>query len=326
MTLTESVPDERTIQSSSGARPDLKIETDRILGAIVKDKVTVVLPALNEADGILPVIAELREDGYEKILVVDGYSSDVTAETAHENGVKVLYQHGIGKAGAVRTAIERVETPYIVFMDADHTYDPKDIWRLLLHSDHYSHVIGARDREHIPRVHRFGNWIISEVFSVLFGVKITDVCSGMYLLETEEAKKYSLQETGFNIEIELAAQSASRENLTQVPINYRSRMGERKLSTWKNGLSILRAAFTLARRYNPILLYSALTGLSIIPAALILGWVVLQQLTSRIFHSGWAIAGMIFLFVAVQAFTLASVSILTKHSEERLMREIRGSK
>jgi dolichol-phosphate mannosyltransferase len=326
MTLTESVPDEQTIKSSLSVRPNLKIETDRILGAIVKDNVTVVLPALNEADGILPVIEELREDGYEKILVVDGYSSDVTAEKAHENGVKVLYQHGIGKAGAVRTAIEHVETSYMVFMDADHTYDPKDIWRLLLHSDHYSHVIGTRDREHIPRVHRFGNWIISQVFSALFGVKTTDVCSGMYLLETEEAKKYSLQETGFNIEIELAAQSASRENLTEVPINYRSRIGERKLSTWRNGLSILRAAFTLARRYNPILLYSALTGLSIIPAGLILGWVVLEQLTSRVFHSGWAMAGMIYLFVAVQAFTLASVSILTKHSEERLMREIRASK
>jgi len=326
MTQTGSVPDEQTIKSSLGARPDLKIETDGILGAIVKDKVTVVLPALNEADGILPVIEGLREDGYEKILVVDGYSSDMTPETAHENGVKVLYQHGIGKAGAVRTAIERVETPYIVFMDADHTYDPKDIWRLLLHSEHYSHVIGARDREHIPRVHRFGNWVISEVFSVLFGVKITDVCSGMYLLETEEAKKYSLQETGFNIEIELAAQSASRENLTQVPINYRSRIGERKLSTWRNGLSILRAAFTLARRYNPIFLYSFLTGLSIIPAAIVLGWVTLDQLTTGVFHSGWALAGIMLLLVAAQAFTLASVSILTRHSERRLMHEIRSSK
>jgi len=326
MTLTGSVPDERTIKSSLGARPDLKIETDRILGAIVKDKVTVVLPALNEADGILPVIEELRENGYEKILVVDGYSSDMTAETAHENGTKVLYQHGIGKAGAVKTAIERVETPYIVFMDADHTYDPKDIWRLLLHSDHYSHVIGTRDRGHIPRVHRFGNWVISQVFSVLFGVKITDVCSGMYLLETEEARKYSLQETGFNIEIEVAAQSASRENLTEVPINYRSRIGERKLSTWRNGISILRVAFTLARRYNPIFLYSALTGLSIIPAAVVLGWVTLDQLTTGVFHSGWALAGIMLLLVAAQAFTLASVSILTRHSERRLMHEIRSSR
>jgi len=326
MTLIGSVPDERTIKSSLGARPNLKIETDRILDAIVKDKVTVVLPALNEADGILPVIKELREDGYEKILVVDGYSSDKTAESAHENGVKVLYQHGIGKAGAVRTAIERIETPYVVFMDADHTYDPKDIWRMLLHSEHYSHVIGARDRKHIPRVHRFGNWVISQTFSLLFGVKTSDVCSGMYLLETEEVRKYDVEESGFLVEIELAAQSASQENLTEVPINYRPRIGTRKLNTWKHGLAILSAAFRLARRYNPILLYSSLAGLSIFPAVSILSWVVLEQMTHRVFHSGWALAGIMLLLAATQAFTLASISILTKHTEERLMREIRESR
>jgi dolichol-phosphate mannosyltransferase len=303
----------------------LKIETSRILDSIVKDKVTVVLPTLNEGMGVLSVIEELREDGYDRILVVDGYSEDSTVERAYENGVNVLYQHGIGKAGAVKTAVERVNTPFIIFMDADHTYDPKDIWRLLLHSDRYAHVIGARDRKNIPRVHRFGNWVISQVFSVLFSVKVRDVCSGMYLLETEEAKKYRLEETGFNVEIELAAQSASRENLTEVPIDYRPRIGQKKLSTW-NGFSILRAAFSLARRYNPILLYSSLTGLSVVPAALVLGWVGLEVVTKKVWHSGWALMGIMLLLIAAQAFTLASVSILMKHSERRLMEEMRSSR
>ena len=304
---------------------DLKIETSRILDSIVKDKVTVVLPTLNEGMGVLSVIEELREDGYDRILVVDGYSEDSTVERAYENGVNVLYQHGIGKAGAVKTAVERVNTPFIIFMDADHTYDPKDIWRLLLHSDRYAHVIGARDRKNIPRVHRFGNWVISQVFSVLFSVKVSDVCSGMYLLETEEAKKYRLEETGFNVEIELAAQSASRENLTEVPIDYRPRIGQKKLSSW-NGFSILRAAFSLARRYNPILLYSGLTGLSVVPAALVLGWVGLEVVTKKVWHSGWALMGIMLLLIAAQAFTLASVSILMKHSERRLMEEMRSSR
>jgi dolichol-phosphate mannosyltransferase len=174
-------------------------------------------------------------------------------------------------------------------------------------------------------VHRFGNWVISQVFSVLFSVKVRDVCSGMYLLETEEAKKYRVEETGFNVEIELAAQSASRENLTEVPIDYRPRIGQKKLSTW-NGFSILRAAFSLARRYNPILLYSSLTGLSVVPAALVLGWVGLEVVTKKVWHSGWVLVGIMLLLIAAQAFTLASVSILTKHSEMRLMEEIRSSR
>jgi len=304
----------------------LKIEPARVLGRLLKDSVTVVIPTLDEAEGMSKVIEEVKAEGYESVLVVDGYSTDRTPNIATANGVRVVYQHGSGKAGAVKTAIERVETPYMLFMDGDYTYDPKDISRLLNQGEHYSHVIGVRDRRHIPRLHRLGNWVISQVFSLLFGVKVTDVCSGMYMLESEAAKKYTLKEGGFIAEIELAAQSVSKENLTEVPISYRPRIGTRKLNTWRDGLAILSAVFRLARRYNPILLYSGLAGLSFVPAMLILTWVVLQQVTRRIFHSGWALAGMLMLLVAVQAFTLASVSILTKHSEERLTREIRGSK
>jgi len=290
---------------------------------MVKDKVTVVVPTLNEAQAITATIDEIRSEGYNKILVVDGYSTDRTPEKASAMDANVAYQHGTGKAGAVQTAIEDVETPYIVFMDGDHTYDPKDIWRLLNHRN-YGHVIGARDKKHMSRLHRLGNWIISEAFSLLFGVKVTDVCSGMYILETKKARTYSLVERGFNIEIELAAQSALIGTLTEVPISYRPRVGTRKLNTWRHGLAILSAVFSLARRYNPVLLYSSLAGLSIIPAVLILGWVTLEQLANYRWHSGWAIAGVMFLLVAAQSFTLASVSVLVKHIEKGLTKEIRG--
>jgi dolichol-phosphate mannosyltransferase len=310
-------------EAGSDRQLSIDTEPERVLGPLVKSTVTVVIPTLNEEEGITKVIEEVKAEGYENILVIDGYSKDNTAHMANGNGVRVVYQHGSGKAGAVKTAIERVETPFIVFMDGDHTYDPKDIWRLMNHTEHYSHVIGARDKKHIPWLHRFGNWVISRTFSLLFTVKTSDVCSGMYLLETEEAKRYNLQERGFIAEIELAAHSAATRNLAEVPISYRPRIGTRKLNTWKHGLAILYAAFGLARRHNPVFLYSSIAGLSIVPAAMILAWVVFEELTMRVFHSGWALAGIMLLLVAVQSFTLASVSILTKHTEERLMREIR---
>jgi glycosyltransferase involved in cell wall biosynthesis len=300
-------------------------EFGRILDRLIKDQVTVVLPVLNEAEALNCLLEEIRAESFRNILVVDGYSSDGTPEIARSAGVSIIYQHGAGKAGAIRTAIEHVETPHLLVMDGDSTYDPKDIWRLLAHDQRYTHVVGVRDRKYIPRLHRFGNWLISRVFSALFGVRISDVCSGMYLLETDEARKYDLEEPGFVAEIELAAQSASRETLTEVPINYRPRTGSRKLDTWNHGFAILSAAFTLARRYNPILLYSSLAGLFIFPAALVLGWVALEQLAAGVWHSGWALLGMMFLLVAVQAFTLASVSILMKNVEKTLARQIRAA-
>jgi dolichol-phosphate mannosyltransferase len=211
----------------------------------------------------------------------------------------------------------------MVFIDGDYTYDPSDIWRLLNHTDHYSHVIGSRNKKEINRLHRFGNWVISRTFSVLFGVKVTDVCSGMYLLETEQAKKFNVEEHGFVAEIELAAQSAALGTITEVPISFRLRIGKEKLATWRHGLEILYMAFRLARRYNPILLYSGIAGLSIIPASALLAWVILERVSRQTWHQGWALAGVMTLVVAAQAFTLASLSILLKHVEKKLLNEIR---
>ena len=281
---------------------DLTIDPQRIIVAKVKDQVTVVIPTLNEAGAISEVIEEIKEEGYHNIIVVDGYSTDATDRIAFGNGVKLAYQHGIGKSGAIKTALEHEKTPYVLFMDGDGTYDPKDIWRLLNHTDHYSHVVGARDKKHIGLLHRFGNRIISQLFSLLFGVKMTDVCSGMYLLETEEAKNYNLEEPGFVAEIELAAQSAAKQELSEVPINYRPRIGKRKLDTWRDGRAIISAAFKLAWRYNPVLLCSGLAGLLAIPAASILLWVVFEYFTKANWNLGWALAGTIMLVLATQAY------------------------
>jgi dolichol-phosphate mannosyltransferase len=305
---------------------DLKIDPQHIIAGMVKNRVTIVLPTLNESGAISQVIEELRDEGYNNIVVVDGYSTDMTDRIAFGNGVELAYQHGVGKAGAVRTALEHAKTPYVLFMDGDATYDPKDIWRLSNHTDHYAHVIGARDRKHIGHLHRYGNWMISQLFSLLFGVRVSDVCSGMYLLETVEAKTYSVEEPGFVVEIELAAQSASQQQLTEVPINYRPRIGDRKPSTWRDGRAILSAAFKLAWRYNPILVYSGLAGLLLIPAASILLWTLFDYLARGAWHTGWALLAAIFVIVATQSITLTGASVLTKRTEQRILREIRNQK
>jgi dolichol-phosphate mannosyltransferase len=71
--------------------------------AISFDEVTVVIPTLNEEAAVGKVIAELNEEGFHNILVVDGYSSDGTVNVVKGNGTRVLYQHGPGKTGALKT-------------------------------------------------------------------------------------------------------------------------------------------------------------------------------------------------------------------------------
>ena len=137
-----------------------------------KDDVTILIPTLNEEEAIGKVIREVREAGYNNILIVDGYSYDRTVEIAKNMGVGVVYQVGHGESIAIKTGIEAAQTKYVVVMDGDGTYDPKDIDRLLeiaLEKD-YDEVIGYRvDRKNIPLLHRLGNRIISTVIGLLMG-------------------------------------------------------------------------------------------------------------------------------------------------------------
>ncbi|MCX8169448.1 MAG: glycosyltransferase, partial [Candidatus Methanomethylicia archaeon] len=88
---------------------------------ISKDDVTIVIPTLNEEKAIGIVLDELLNLGYRNIIVVDGYSKDNTVKIAFEKGVKVIYQHGHGKTGAIQTALEHVNTSYMLVMDGDYT-------------------------------------------------------------------------------------------------------------------------------------------------------------------------------------------------------------
>jgi len=54
---------------------------------------------------------------------------------------------------------------------------------------------------------------------------------------------------------------------------------------------------SLARQYDPILLYSGLESLSIVPALILLGWVLSTQLTTGAWHLGWALLGIVLLLV-----------------------------
>jgi dolichol-phosphate mannosyltransferase len=294
--------------------------------SVSKDMVTVVIPTLNEEEAIGMVLDEVMAEGYRNILVVDGYSKDRTVEIAKSRGVRVVYQDGVGKAGAIATAIKIVSTPYMLVMDGDNTYDPKDIERLLRYAGEYDEVIGYRaNRGNIPLLHRFGNSIISIVFSLLFGKRIRDPCSGMYLLKTETAKRLEITSSGFDVEVELAGQVASLGRVIEVPINYRRRIGGRKLKAWIDGFRILMTAVKVTWLYNPIFIISFLIGLLAVPGAIILLW----QLRLRYLYGaeawslGWSWLGLILFIAGLQGISMATISLILKRIERRILQALK---
>ena len=302
---------------------------DRVISRLLssrpvrKDDVTIVVPVLNEEGAIGMVLDELFSNGYRHILVVDGYSKDNTVQIAERKGVNVAKQHGMGKTGAIKTAIDLVPTPYMVVMDGDYTYAAADIERLLDHAHNYDQIVGVRSRENISRLHRIGNRLISKCFNLMFDTALSDVCSGMYLLRTEAAKELDLHSGGFNVDVEIIAQTAVRGEITEVPIEYRARIGKPKLSTWKNGTQIIYSVLIWTRIYNPVFIFSVIAMLAFLPGLGILVWVALSWLLRSVFYSGWALMAAILLLGAGEAFTVGSLSLLIKRAEARIAKRLK---
>jgi glycosyltransferase involved in cell wall biosynthesis len=248
--------------------------------SVTEKTITVVIPTLNEEEAIGKVLNELQSLGFKNIVVVDGYSTDRTVEIAKQFGVKTISQHGKGKTGALKTAIEHIETPYLLVMDGDYTYDASCINRFIQHLDCYDEIIGARiadDTNPMSFLHRYGNKIITKLFNNLMGTSLSDLCSGMYVVRTKALQSIDLSSTGFDVEAEIAAQIASLGRITEVPINYRSRLGKQKLSTWRHGYKIVKSIFRLGRLYNPSTFYSILSKSIMIPVSLMILLSVIGQ-------------------------------------------------
>jgi len=292
---------------------------------VKKDDVTIVIPTLNEEKSIGAVLDELKECGYPRILVVDGYSRDRTVEIARSKGAMVVLQHGSGKRDALETAFKLVETPYLVLMDGDMSYDAHDIELLLAHAGEYDQVVGARmmTPTNMTWLHRVGNRIITMAFNIFFATKLRDVCSGMYLIKTERAKTLQFSTGKLTVEEEILAQNSVEGSVTDVPINYRPRMGGKsQTSTWRQGFADIITLFDLARRYNAVALFSAISTLAIIPATAILLWVFYEAIFHHFLHEGYALLGVMLLLIAGQGFTVATLSLQLRRLERRFSKRI----
>ncbi|MCY0867654.1 MAG: glycosyltransferase family 2 protein [Desulfurococcus sp.] len=291
------------------------------------EEATIVLPTLNEAEAIGLVIDELLNAGVpvERILVVDGYSSDGTVEIARGRGVRVVFQEGVGKAAAVKTALRYVDTPFVVFMDGDYTYPGSRVCDLLVWlKEGYDHVVGARvwDKRSQSLVYRIGNRALTLLFNALFGVKLTDVLSGMYASRTRVLREVDFEMHGFSVESEIAAHmAATGRRIKETPVEYRRRLGEKKLGV-KHGFKIALDMVRLTWRYNPAFLIFALGSLLLLPG-LLLG----AHVGYHYFFTGvkYHVKGLVAIALALTGFIsslLAVLALYVKRMEIRLLRKI----
>ena len=218
-------------------------------------RVLVLVAALNEEEGIGLTLSELKKTlDKPALLVVDGNSTDRTAEIARVMGAEILVQRGRGKGDAIGQAIMHVNggVKYVVFVDADYTYPASylpEMIKVLEENPRVGMVCGNRfeDGLYLGRLHNifyFGNRLLAFAHNFLNGVELNDPLTGLRVVRWEILIDWKPKSRGFDIEVELNHQ-VERKGFTivEMPIEYRPRLGEKKLRL-RHGLTILKRIMT----------------------------------------------------------------------------------
>lgn len=199
-------------------------------------KVSIIIPARNEEETIGLVLNDLNKvirkvDNYKfEIIVVDNNSTDRTAGVAKKKKGNVISEKKKGKGNALKAGFDYAKGDIIIMLDADYSHIPEDIPIFLKKIEEgYGLVVGSRitgGSEEYTIVRSLGNIILTMAFTILFGIKMTDVLNGFKAFKKEVVKNYKYNSDDFQIEIELIANALrERYKVGEIPSHERLRAG-----------------------------------------------------------------------------------------------------
>jgi glycosyltransferase involved in cell wall biosynthesis len=215
-----------------------------------RGRLTIVIPALNEEEGITRTIervpiTEIRRIGYEtQVLVVDNGSTDHTAKRASEAGADVVSEPVRGYGKALKTGFSAASGDIIVTADADATYPLEAIPSLLdvFNRDGLDFLTTNRfadlDKGTMSALNMVGNTILAMATRVLFRLDMRDPESGMWMFKKDVLNTLKLHSDSWPLshEIKIEACYYAGCRWKEVPVRYGTRLGKTKLvNNWKVG-------------------------------------------------------------------------------------------
>src|SRR5437667_2003698 len=220
------------------------------------EKVAIVIPALNEEGAIRGLLPEIPGGFAQWIIVADNGSTDGTAAVARAAGAVVASEpiRGYGRncLTGFRTACG-LGADIVIFMDGDGSDDPADLSLMLapVSEGRADLVIGSRvssrsERGAVPPQARLGNWLVSRLIRLLYGVRLSDIGS-FRVIRCSMLDALQMNEMTFGWPVEMLVKAArARYRIVELPHHYRHRShGHSKVPGTISGS--LKAAYFMLR-------------------------------------------------------------------------------
>src|SRR6202521_4176884 len=224
---------------------------------------SLVLPALNEAQNLDRILPELKKalaalGPTNEIIVGDGGSSDGTQEVVRKHAVRLVSQKLPGFGGAYRAGFDQARGEYVVTLDADGSHDPaflKDLWAARTKGDV---VIASRYVEggaaDMPVTRRVMSRILNITFGRGLSLPVHDLSSGYRLYRSAILRELDLKATDFDVLEEILIRAlAAGYRVHEVPFRYRARVsGRSHARLLRFAISYLRTFVAMWRLRNSI--------------------------------------------------------------------------
>jgi dolichol-phosphate hexosyltransferase len=205
--------------------------------------ITVIIPCLNEEQGIEKVLRAMP-DFVDETIVVDNASTDRTSEVAASLGAKVIREDVRGYGRAYKRGFACATGDLIITLDGDHSY-PVDALSYLIEAFLHLDIdflnasrFPVRDSHAMSFKHKMGNLMLSLAMSVLFFRWVRDSQSGMWVFRRSILKEMKLESDSmaFSEEIKIEVLRNPRLRFGEISIMYSARLGEIKLNPWRDGI------------------------------------------------------------------------------------------
>jgi glycosyltransferase involved in cell wall biosynthesis len=232
-------------------------------------RISIVIPALNEARNLPHVFSQLPP-GLHEVIIVDGHSVDHTIDVARHlrPDVRIVMQSRSGKGNALACGFAAATGDIVVMVDADGSADPAEIPKFVMALlDGADFAKGTRfaaggGSSDITRMRRLGNWVLCGMVNTLCGTRYSDLCYGynafwrnvvpvfgLDAASTTPAGSGRLWGDGFEVETLINIRiSQAGLAVTEVPSYEHERIhGVSNLNAFSDGRRVLRTI--LAERY-----------------------------------------------------------------------------